>query len=458
MQGGNELTRDAVDVGISLLHLVVERVAGRESVSKPHAQPPKVLTEASAKLNVLCKRGMKPRSGFRHQMIDDWLVVGLRGEASVDELNESQKEFGDRRDVGVAEHETRLRLDRRGDPCGGRRDRVIDERAQLAAPHLGRVTCAYSPADDREVQRGDHRHGPAVVRGQELFGEDLAMRREVESRGELGEPAALGRLRGGAVWFDHLREELLSGHRFENKGEEPFADIELAAAHRDAHSGKALQVKVMSLEPRLRRSDIAAHRGPRRAEGFFEIGDVDRTRRLVEKCCEHTQLAVVSIENARTRDRAERRQERMSPVLVALNPHAHAPASHDPKALWAKVRVDRWQVVADDPTGQVELARDRLNCRWALLREEQPRDRRLSAIEWNDRHGGANLNFPSKTGVVVAVRQITVSEQVKGIPSAVRPTVNAARRMLKSVAPKAKEIAYKSSPPRSKSAMWKLAR
>src|SRR5439155_1259269 len=253
------------------------------------------LAEASPKLNVLGKRGMKPRGGFRHQMIDDWLVVGLRGEASVDELNESQKEFGDRRDVGVAEHETRLRLDRRGDPCGGRRDRVIDERAQLAAPHLGRVTCAYSPADDREVQRGDHRHGPAVVRGQELFSEDLAMRREVKSRSELGEPAALGRLRGGAVWFDHLREELLSGHRFENKGEEPFADIELAAAHRDALS--------------------------------------------------------------------------------------------------AKVRVDRWQVVADDPTGQVELARDRLNGRWALLGEEQPRDRRLSAIEWNDRHGGANLNF-----------------------------------------------------------------
>ena len=58
----------------------------------------------------------------------------------------------------------------------------------------------------------------------------------------------------------------------------------------------------------------------------------------------------------------------------------------------------------------------------------------------------------------MAVRQITVSEQVKGIPSAVRPTVNAARRMLKSVAPKAKEIAYKSNPPRLKSAMWKLAR
>ena len=56
------------------------------------------------------------------------------------------------------------------------------------------------------------------------------------------------------------------------------------------------------------------------------------------------------------------------------------------------------------------------------------------------------------------VRQITVSEQVKKVPSAVRPTVNAARRMLKSVAPKAKEIAYQSNPPRSKSAMWKIAR
>jgi len=58
----------------------------------------------------------------------------------------------------------------------------------------------------------------------------------------------------------------------------------------------------------------------------------------------------------------------------------------------------------------------------------------------------------------VPVRQITVSEQVKKVPSAVRPTVNAARRMLKSVAPKAKEIAYQSNPPRSKSAMWKIAR
>ena len=58
----------------------------------------------------------------------------------------------------------------------------------------------------------------------------------------------------------------------------------------------------------------------------------------------------------------------------------------------------------------------------------------------------------------MAARQTTVSEQVKEIPSAVRPTVNAARRVMKAAAPKAREIAYHSKPPRSKSAMWKLAR
>jgi len=53
---------------------------------------------------------------------------------------------------------------------------------------------------------------------------------------------------------------------------------------------------------------------------------------------------------------------------------------------------------------------------------------------------------------------ITVSEQMKRIPSAVRPTVQAARRTVKALAPKAKEIAYQSEPPRSKSAMWKIVR
>jgi len=53
---------------------------------------------------------------------------------------------------------------------------------------------------------------------------------------------------------------------------------------------------------------------------------------------------------------------------------------------------------------------------------------------------------------------ITVAEQLKRIPSGVRPTVQAARRMVKALAPKAKEIAYQSAPPRSKSALWKIVR
>jgi hypothetical protein len=53
---------------------------------------------------------------------------------------------------------------------------------------------------------------------------------------------------------------------------------------------------------------------------------------------------------------------------------------------------------------------------------------------------------------------ITVSDQMKRIPPAVRPIVQAARRAVKTVAPKAKEVAYQSQPPRSRSSMWKLAR
>ena len=54
--------------------------------------------------------------------------------------------------------------------------------------------------------------------------------------------------------------------------------------------------------------------------------------------------------------------------------------------------------------------------------------------------------------------EIQLSEQLKKIPAKVRPTVRAAITMVKAVAPKADEIAYRSQPPRSKSAMWKLVR
>src|SRR5207245_7850070 len=52
----------------------------------------------------------------------------------------------------------------------------------------------------------------------------------------------------------------------------------------------------------------------------------------------------------------------------------------------------------------------------------------------------------------------SASELIRKVPPAVRPTVQAARRTVRAVAPKAKEIAYRSVPPRSSRTMWKLLR
>jgi hypothetical protein len=54
--------------------------------------------------------------------------------------------------------------------------------------------------------------------------------------------------------------------------------------------------------------------------------------------------------------------------------------------------------------------------------------------------------------------KITLSEHLRKVPPTVRPTVKAAIRTVKEVAPKADEITYRSEPPRSKSAMWKIVR
>ena len=54
--------------------------------------------------------------------------------------------------------------------------------------------------------------------------------------------------------------------------------------------------------------------------------------------------------------------------------------------------------------------------------------------------------------------KISVAEQVRKIPAATQPTVRAAIRTVKAAAPKADEIAYRSSPPRSKAMMWKIVR
>ena len=53
---------------------------------------------------------------------------------------------------------------------------------------------------------------------------------------------------------------------------------------------------------------------------------------------------------------------------------------------------------------------------------------------------------------------VSVAEHLKKVPPAVRPTVVAARLTVKAAAPKAKEVAYQSKPPRSARTMWKLAR
>jgi len=53
---------------------------------------------------------------------------------------------------------------------------------------------------------------------------------------------------------------------------------------------------------------------------------------------------------------------------------------------------------------------------------------------------------------------LTVAELIKKVPPAVRPTVQAARRTVKAVAPKATEAVYMSEPPRARTYMWKLLR
>ena len=53
---------------------------------------------------------------------------------------------------------------------------------------------------------------------------------------------------------------------------------------------------------------------------------------------------------------------------------------------------------------------------------------------------------------------ISLSEQLKRVPANVRPTVKAAIKTVKEIAPNADEIAYRSEPPRSASAMWKIVR
>jgi hypothetical protein len=54
--------------------------------------------------------------------------------------------------------------------------------------------------------------------------------------------------------------------------------------------------------------------------------------------------------------------------------------------------------------------------------------------------------------------RIRLSDHLQKIPPQVRPTVRAAIKTVKEIAPKADEITYNSQAPRSSSAMWKLVR
>jgi len=52
----------------------------------------------------------------------------------------------------------------------------------------------------------------------------------------------------------------------------------------------------------------------------------------------------------------------------------------------------------------------------------------------------------------------TVAEQVKKVPSAVRPTLQAAIRMVREIAPGAQEIVYSMEAPKSSRMVWKHVR
>ncbi|HKW73860.1 MAG TPA: DUF1801 domain-containing protein [Candidatus Dormibacteraeota bacterium] len=53
---------------------------------------------------------------------------------------------------------------------------------------------------------------------------------------------------------------------------------------------------------------------------------------------------------------------------------------------------------------------------------------------------------------------IAASDQLKHVPPAVRPIVQAAVKVVREVAPRAEEIAYAMAQPRSPRTMWKLRR
>jgi uncharacterized protein DUF1801 len=58
----------------------------------------------------------------------------------------------------------------------------------------------------------------------------------------------------------------------------------------------------------------------------------------------------------------------------------------------------------------------------------------------------------------MAAAEVAISEQLRKLSPSVRATFQATRRMVKTIAPQATEIAYRSEPPRSSRTMWKIVR
>jgi hypothetical protein len=97
---------------------------------------------------------------------------------------------------------------------------------------------------------------------------------------------------------------------------------------------------------------------------------------------------------------ANTHQDRTAALRVAGHPNPHAAASHHSETFGSEECLDRRKVVPDDATGQLELASDRFDGRGLCISEQQTRDRRLPAIERNDRHG-ANLDQSLRPDVLV---------------------------------------------------------
>lgn len=59
---------------------------------------------------------------------------------------------------------------------------------------------------------------------------------------------------------------------------------------------------------------------------------------------------------------------------------------------------------------------------------------------------------------MAAAEELPVSEHLAKMPAKPRSIVQAARKAVKAAGPRATEVSYRSQPPRSASAMWKIAR